>query len=190
MSADPKLLFEPAEIDRIVDDLAEQLSATYPDGVVLVGVLKGSVVFLADLARRLTTEALIDFLAVSPYVAGTGRVRLLKDLDLDVSGRDVVLVEEIVDTGLTVAFLRASIKRRGAASVEVCTLLDRAVARIVPVELGFVGATVSDDFLIGYGLDHEGRYRNTRSIALADEAVLAADPDAYVGVLYGNPAPH
>ena len=182
----PQILLESDELAAIVSDLGEQISLAYPDGVVLVGVLKGSVVFLADLVRRLRVETLIDFLAVSPYVPGSGRVKLVKDLDLDVTGRHVLLVEEIVDTGLTIAFLRASMQRRGAASVEVCTLLDRASCRIVPVPLRFVGAVVPDEFMIGYGLDHEGRYRNTGVLAIADRDLLAADPDAYIEALYGS----
>ena len=99
-----------------------------------------------------------------------------------------MIVEDIVDTGLSTAFLRAELERRGPRSVAVCTLLDRRIRRVVPVEIDFVGAEVPDSYLIGFGLDHEGRYRNLRLVASADVDALTADPDAYVGALYGSGA--
>ena len=180
-----EVLLDEDEIDTIVGRLAAEISAAYPRGVVLVGVLKGSVVFLSDLVRRLTIDPLVDFLAVTPYAPDTGRVRLVKDLDLDIGGHDVVLVEEIVDSGLTIAFLRAALLRRNPASVEVCTLLDRVSRRIVPEPLAFVGASIPDRYVVGYGLDHQGRYRNLSSLSVADPALLDADADAYVPALYG-----
>jgi hypoxanthine phosphoribosyltransferase len=128
----------------------------------------------------------IDFLAISPYEPGTGRVRLVKDLDLDLAGRDVVLVEDIVDTGLTLAFLMGELGRRDPASLQVCTLLDRSSRRILPTPLRFVGFEIPDEFVLGYGLDYAGRYRNLDLIAVGDAEVLAADPDAYVAQLYGQ----
>jgi hypoxanthine phosphoribosyltransferase len=165
--------------------LGRELSAAHEDGVVLVGVLKGSVPFLADLARALTIAPLIDFLAVSPYAEGTGRVRIVKDLDLDVTGRAVVLVEDVVDTGLTTTYLLGELGRRGARSVEVCALVDKVRRRLVPVPLRWVGFAVEHDYLVGYGLDHAERYRNLPVLAAADLGVLRADPDALVGPLYG-----
>lgn len=178
------MLAGPAELRAVVGRLGAEVSAAHPDGVVLVGLLKGSVVFLADLARRITVDVTIDFLAVSTYARGSGRVRLVKDLDTDVTDRAVVLVEDVVDTGLTLAYLLAELGRRGAASVEVCTLADRAGRRIVPVPLRWVGFDVGDEFLVGYGIEHHGRYRNLDLLAAADQEALAADPAAHVEQLY------
>ena len=186
--AEPRVLLTPEQIDEIVARLAAEMSDRYPDGVVLVGVLRGSVPFLADLVRAMTVPVIVDFMAITPYTPGSGRVRLLKDLDFDIAGRDTVIVEDIVDTGLSTAFLRAELERRRPRSVSVCTLLDRRVRRVVPVEIDFAGAEVSDTFVVGFGLDHEGRYRNLRLVAVADMELLAADPDAYVPVFYGSAA--
>ena len=187
--AEQRVLLTAEQIEAIIARLAAEMSARYPDGVVLIGVLRGSVPFLADLARAMTVPVSVDFLAITPYTPNSGRVRLLKDLDLDIAGRDAVIVEDIVDTGLSTAFLRTELARRQPRSVGVCTLLDRRVRRVVPVEIDFAGAEVSDAFVIGFGLDHEGRYRNLRLIAAADMELLAADPDAYVPIFYGSSDP-
>ena len=184
--AEPRVLLTAAQIDEIVARLAAEMSSRYRDGAVLIGVLRGSVPLLADLVRAMTVAVSVDFMAITPYSPDSGRVRLLKDLDIDIAGRDAVIVEDIVDTGLSTAFLRSELERRRPRSVAVCTLLDRRVRRVVPVEIDFVGAEVSDSFVIGFGLDHEGRYRNLRLIAAADMELLAGDPDAYVPVLYGS----
>ena len=183
---EPRVLFDADQIDAMVTRLAAQMSARYRDGVVLIGVLRGSVPFLADVARAMTVPVCVDFMALTPYVPGEGRVRLLKDLDLDIGGRDTVIVEDIVDTGLSTAFLRAQLLQRGPRSVAVCTLLDRRVRRVVPVDIDFAGSEVPDSFVIGFGLDYAGRYRNLRLIASADAELLAADPDIYVPVFYGT----
>ena len=184
--AEPRVLLTAEQIDAIVARLAAEMSARYPDGVVLIGVLRGSVPFLADLARAMTVPVSVDFMAITPYTPHSGRVRLLKDLDLDIAGCDAVIVEDIVDTGLSTAFLRSELQRRRPRSVAVCTLLDRRIRRVVPVEIDFAGAEVADAFVIGFGLDHEGRYRNLRLVAAADMELLADDPDAYVPVFYGS----
>jgi hypoxanthine phosphoribosyltransferase len=166
--------------------LAAELSDAYPAGVLLVAVLKGSLFFLADLVRGLTVPCEVDFLGISAYTEGTGRVRIVKDLDHDVHGRDLVLVEDVVDTGLTCTYVLGELRGRGAASVEVCTLFDRTTRRIVPVPVRFVGFTVADELLLGYGLDVAGRYRNLPVVAAGDPRALEQDPDAYVEVLYGR----
>jgi hypoxanthine phosphoribosyltransferase len=166
--------------------LADEVSAAHPAGVLLVAVLKGSMLFLADLVRKMTVPCEVDFLAISAYTAGTGRVRLLKDLDADVQGRDVVLVEDIVDTGLTCTYVLGELRRRQPASLAVCALFDRRTLRIVPLDLEFVGHEAPDALLLGYGLDVEGRYRNLPFVAVGDRVALAADPDAYVHTLYGQ----
>jgi len=166
--------------------LGRELSAAYDDGVVLVAVLKGSVPFLADLVRTLTIVPAIDFLAISSYSEGTGRVRIVKDLDLDVFGRDVVLVEDVVDTGLTLTYVLGELERRQPRSLEVCTLLDKAARRIVPVELRFVGFEFADEFVLGYGLDFSERYRNLDIVVAGDLDALRSDPDAHVEALYAG----
>jgi hypoxanthine phosphoribosyltransferase len=164
--------------------LAGELSAAYDDGVVLVAVLKGSVPFLADLVRHLTVVPVIDFLAISSYAPGTGRVRLVKDLDVDVHDRDVVLIEDVVDTGLTLTYLLGELRRRQPRSLEVCALLDRAAQRIVPTRIRYRGFEIAEQFVLGYGLDFAGRYRNLDRLVRGDLTALQADPDAYVEALF------
>jgi hypoxanthine phosphoribosyltransferase len=182
----PRIVHDRKRLDEAVARLGRQLSDDYPRGVLLVAVLKGSIFFVADLARRITVPCEIDFLGISAYAEGTGRVRIVKDLDHDVHDRDVVLVEDIVDTGLTCTYVLGELGRRGPASLEVCALFDRRVRRIVPVAVRFAGFEATDDLLVGYGLDVAGRYRNLPFVAAADPRVLESDPDAYVGALYGR----
>ena len=160
------------------------MSAAYDDGVVLVAPLKGSVPFLADLVRFMTVLPVVDFLAISSYAEGTGRVRLVKDLDVDLHDRDVVLVEDVVDTGLTLSYLLGELQRRGPRSLEVCALLDRRAQRIVPVPLRFRGFEVSNEFVLGYGLDFAERYRNLDHVVVGDLEALRRDPDAYVDTFF------
>ncbi len=178
-----RVLISAEELRVGVRRLAGQISAAYEDGVVLVAVLKGSVPFLSDLVRSLTIVPEIDFLAISAYAPGTGRVRIVKDLELDIAGRDVVLVEDIVDTGLTLAYVLAELAHRGPRSLAACTLLDKAVRRIVPTPVRFVGFTIEDDFVIGYGLDYLERYRNLKLVTVGDLTALQEDPDAHVAHL-------
>jgi hypoxanthine phosphoribosyltransferase len=166
--------------------LAGEISAAYDDGVVLVAVLKGSVPFLADMIREMTIVPLVDFMSISSYAPETGRVRIIKDVDLDVSGRDVVIVEDIVDTGLTLTYLLGELQRRDARSVSACTLLDKAVRRIVPTPVQFVGFEIDDHFVLGYGLDYADRYRNLDRVIAGDLNALQDDPDAYVESLYSG----
>ena len=184
MSAEVRILFEREDIRAAVDRLAAELSATYEDGVVLVAVLKGSVLFLADLVRRMTVNPVVDFLAVSSYDEGAPRVRIVKDLDADIAGRDVVLVEDVVDTGLSLTWLLEELGRRSPRSLEVCAFLDKPSRRLVPVPIRWVGLTSDESFVCGYGLDVAERYRNLDVVAAADTSVLAEDPDAYIEVLY------
>ena len=184
--AEAPVLIGPAELAAGVRRLARELSEAYDDGVVLVAVLKGGVLFLADLIRAMTVAPIVDFLAVSSYEEGSGRVRLVKDLDCDVSGRDVVLVEDVVDTGLTLTYLLGELGRREPRSLAVCALLDKRARRIVPTPLRFVGFEVPDEFLLGYGLDYAERYRNVDMVIAGDIGALRADPDAHVAQLYGT----
>ena len=149
-----------------------------------MAVLKGSVWFLADLMRATTVAAEADFLAVSSYAPNTGRVRILKDLDHDICGRDVVLIEDIVDTGLTLTYVLGELARRQPASLEVCALLDKATRRIVPTRLRFVGFQIEDAFALGSGLDYAGRYRNVPYVVAGDLDALRMDPNAHVRELF------
>jgi hypoxanthine phosphoribosyltransferase len=181
-----RLLWSAKQLRRRTHELAGAISDAHPDGVVLVAVLKGSLPFFADLVRALRVPVEIDFLAISSYQPGSGRVRLVKDLDADVAGRPVILVEDIVDTGLTLAYLVGELGRRHPASLEVCALLDKTARRIVPTEIHYRGFEAPDVFLVGYGLDFAGRYRNLDRLLGGDLDVLTADPDAYVDQLYGT----
>ncbi|MCX7620617.1 MAG: hypoxanthine phosphoribosyltransferase [Acidimicrobiales bacterium] len=181
----PTILASRGDLRRTVQRLGAELSQAYPSGVVLISVLKGSLLFLADLCREITSPVTVDFLSISSYAPGTGRVRIVKDLDLDISGRDVVLVEDIVDTGLTLGFLLSELRRREPASLEVCALTDKAARRILPTHISFRGFEVPDVFVIGYGLDFAGRYRNLDLVAGGSLEVLTTNPDAYVPHLYG-----
>jgi hypoxanthine phosphoribosyltransferase len=167
-----------------VDELAKELSADHPDGVLLVAVLKGSTLFLADLVRSMAGHPEVDFLAVSSYSPGTGRVRIVKDLELDMAGKDVVLVEDIVDTGLTLTYLLGALGSRRPRSLQVCTLLDKACRRIVPTSLAYVGFEIGDEFVLGYGMDFAERYRNLDQVVAGDLQALREDPDAHVAELF------
>ena len=181
-----RVVHDVGAVDATVARLGTELSSAYPAGMLLVAVLKGSLFFLADLVRAVSVPCEVDFLAISAYTEGTGRVRIVKDLDHDVHGRHVVLVEDIVDTGLTCTYVLGQLRGRGPASIEVCTLFDRRARRIVPVPVRFSGFEVTDDLLLGYGLDVAGRYRNLPFVAAGDARDLDTDPDAYVEALYGR----
>lgn len=182
----PAPLISSDELRAGVERLARELSEAYDDGVVLVAVLKGSLPFLADLVRGLTILPVIDFLAISAYAEGTGRVRLVKDLEVDLYGRDVVLVEDVVDTGLTLTYLLGELRRRQPRSLEVCALLDRTAQRIVPTPVRFRGFEIAGEFVLGYGLDYAERYRNLDRVVTADLDLLRDDPDAYVSALFSG----
>ena len=142
----------------------------------LVGVLKGSLVFMADLARAIDLPINVDFMSITSYGEGnSGVVRIVKDLDESITGEHVILVEDIVDTGLTLTYLLATLNARNPASLTVCGLLDKTARRIIEVPVGYRGFDIPDEFVIGYGLDHDGRYRNlphivgVRDMAILDE---------------------
>jgi len=181
-----RILHDREQLASVAARLGGELSEAYPRGMLLVAVLKGSIFFLADLVRRTNVACQVDFLGISAYSAGTGRVRITKDLDQDVCGRDVVLVQDIVDTGLTSTYILGELGRRGPASLEVCALFDRRVRRIVPVGVRFRGLEAGDELLLGFGLDMAGRYRNLPFVAAGDARLLESDPDAHVAELYGR----
>jgi hypoxanthine phosphoribosyltransferase len=183
---EPPTLLDEGAIAACVSRLAGEIAADHPEGVVLVGVLKGALIFLADLARAIRdVDVLVEFIAISRYAPDSGRVRILHDVEQELDGRDVVLVEDLVDTGLTVGYLVAHLRARGARSVSVCTLLDRPVRRILPIAVRYVGVEIPDLFVLGYGLHRADLYRNLRRVVTADRDLVHADPGIYVDVLYG-----
>ena len=147
-------------------------------------MIRGSIPFVADLARCISTPVAFDFLAISTYAPGSGRVRLTKDLDSDVQGRDVVLVEDLVDTGLTLNYVMSELAGRDPRSLSACALLDRRRRRLVPVDLRFVGLEIEDDLVLGYGLEHMGIYPNVGALHAAELPVLRSDARAYVSQLF------
>ena len=186
ISAGPKPWMDAAELAETVTRLAGEIDRDHPDGVVLIGVLKGSVFFMADLARAITVPCEVDFIAISHFAPDSGRVKIVKDLEGDIAGRNVLLVEDIVDTGLTLSYLLTQLAARGPASLEVCALLDRSRRRIVPLPTRYCGAVIEDVFMLGYGLDFAERYRNHPGLVIGDVRVLERDPDAYVSNLFGR----
>ena len=162
------VLITEEQIRARLAELAAQVDADYTGkDLLLVGVLKGAVMVMADLARALHRSADMDWMAVSSYGSGTkssGVVRILKDLDTDIGGRDVLVVEDILDSGLTLSWLLRNLSSRGPASVEVCTLLRKPDALKVAVEPRYVGFDIPNEFVVGYGLDFAERYRNLRVV--------------------------
>jgi hypoxanthine phosphoribosyltransferase len=156
-----------------VRELGEQISADYAGReIFLVGVLKGAVFFVADLMRHLDVHCAIDFMAVASYGSSTdtsGVVRILKDLDAPIEGRDVLIVEDIVDSGLTLNYLLRTLRARNPASLEVCALLTKPERRKVDLPIRYVGFEIPNEFAIGYGLDHGERYRNLPFVAALSE---------------------
>lgn len=171
-----KVLVTEEQINSKVAELAAELDKKYADkNVLLVGVLKGAVMFMADLSRAMQIPAQMDWMAVSSYGSGTvssGVVRILKDLDADVLGRHVVIVEDIIDSGLTLSWLVGNLEARGAASVEVVALLRKPAAAKVEVNVGLVGFDIPNEFVVGYGLDYAERYRTLKGVAVLS-------PDVY-----------
>jgi len=167
-----RILLTEEQLARRIAELGAQLTADYAGRApLLVCVLRGAYVFLTDLARNIDLPVEVDFIAVSSYGATTrtsGVVRLVKDLEVDLHDRDVILVEDIVDTGLTLRYLRRSLEARGPATLEVCALLARESADLEGLGVRYVGFTIPNDFLIGYGLDVGERYRNLRYLAVYD----------------------
>ena len=163
-----KVLFTEEQIHARLEELAAQIEQDYEGkDLLIVGILKGAVMVMADLARSFGRHVEMDWMAVSSYGSGTqssGVVRILKDLDTDISDRHVLVVDEIIDTGLTLSWLTSNLSSRGPASVEICTLLRKPEALQMPVEVKYVGWDIPNEFVVGYGLDYHERYRNLRDI--------------------------
>ena len=178
-----EVLYTEEQIQARIAEIARQIEADYPDGdVLLVGVLKGAVIVMADLARELRFHAHIDFMAVSSYGDSTkssGVVKINKDLDTEVHGKNVLLVEDIMDSGLTLSWLVSNMHARGAANVEVFAMFRKPEAVKIPVDIKYVGFDIPSAFVIGYGLDYAQNYRNVRGLAvLAPHVYGGQDPHA------------
>jgi hypoxanthine phosphoribosyltransferase len=176
-----EILLSGEEVQARVAELGAQLAADYEGREpVLVSVLKGSIIFLADLVRAMPIPLSIDLMEVSSYGASTessGQVRILKDLSTSIEGREVIVVEDIIDTGLTLNYLLRYLHDKGPASIRICCLLDKPARRLAPIEIDYRGFTIADRFVIGYGLDYGERYRNLPYIGILRPSV------------YGPPSP-
>ncbi|MBG6214526.1 MAG: hypoxanthine phosphoribosyltransferase [Cryobacterium sp.] len=165
-----EILISEEQIRARLAEMSRQIEADYlGTDLLLVGVLKGAVMVMADLARELHHPVTMDWMAVSSYGSGTqssGVVRILKDLDTDLSGRNVLIVEDIIDSGLTLSWLLANLKTRGPASIEICALLRKPDAARVDIDVKYVGFNIPNKFVVGYGLDYGEKYRNLRSVGI------------------------
>ncbi|MDH3745437.1 MAG: hypoxanthine phosphoribosyltransferase [Acidobacteriota bacterium] len=174
--SDHKILISAATLQKRISALAKQINADYADlsePLVCIGVLKGSIFFLVDLLKQVTVPLVIDFLQTSSYRSGSepGEVRIRKDIDVAIRGRHVLLIEDIVDTGFTLKTILELFRFRGAASVKLCAMLDKAEAREIEVPVDYRGFEIDDIFVIGYGLDFDERYRELPYIGVyADSA--------------------
>jgi hypoxanthine phosphoribosyltransferase len=177
-----EILLSGEEVQARVAELGAQLAADYESrDPVLVSVLKGSIIFLADLVRAMPIPLSIDLMEVSSYGASTessGQVRILKDLSTSIEGREVIVVEDIIDTGLTLNYLLRYLHDKGPASIRICCLLDKPARRLAPIEIDYRGFTIADRFVIGYGLDYGERYRNLPYIGVLRPSVYGAAPPA------------
>ncbi len=159
-----KILLDEEKIADIVQNMGRRISEDYKGkNLLLVSVLKGSLMFMADLMREITVPCSIDFLSVSSYGSGTstsGEVRILKDLDASLDGKDVLVVEDILDSGVTLSYLLKNLSARNPSSIRLCTFLDKPERRRVDITADYIGASVPDEFIVGYGLDYAELYRN------------------------------
>ncbi|MFS8500474.1 MAG: hypoxanthine phosphoribosyltransferase [Caldicoprobacter sp.] len=167
-----RILIDEQTLMRRIAEMGEQITRDYQGkDLVLVGILKGSVLFLADLVKHIKLPLVIDFMAVSSYGSSTrssGVVRILKDLDEEIEGKDVLIVEDIIDTGLTLNYLTELLLSRNPKSLKICCCLDKPSRRKVPVKVDYVGFSIPDEFVVGYGLDYAERYRNLPYICVLD----------------------
>lgn len=173
-----KTYYSEEQLANIVSSLGKQISEDYKDkNLLLVSVLKGSVIFMADLMRAITVPCEIDFMCVSSYQNGTkssGVVKIIKDLDINLEGKDVLIVEDILDSGRTLSYLKTIIEGRNPSSIKICTLLDKPERRVVPdLVADYSGAEVPDEFVVGYGLDYDEKYRNLPYIGVLKEEIYS-----------------
>jgi hypoxanthine phosphoribosyltransferase len=172
-----EVLLDAETVSNRVGELGAEISSDYAGrDLLLIGVLKGAVFFMADLMRKLTVPCEVDFMAISSYGASTdssGVVRILKDLDINIEGRDVLVVEDIIDSGLTLSYLIRNLEAREPASLEVCALLTKPERREIDVPVRYVGFEIPNRFVIGYGLDFAERYRNLPYVGVLDPDLIA-----------------
>jgi hypoxanthine phosphoribosyltransferase len=176
VSADGELigdiLVSEEKLQKRVAELGAEISRDYEGrDLIMVGILKGAVLFLADLMRNLTVDPVLDFMAVSSYGSSTdssGVVRILKDLDAAIEGRDVLIVEDIVDSGLTLQYLLDTLRSRNPRTLEVCALLSKSEARLIDVPVRYIGIEIPNEFVVGYGLDYQERYRGLPYVAVLE----------------------
>lgn len=172
-----RVLISEEQLKEKVTELGTQISRDYEGKkLLLVSILKGSVVFMADLMRAITIPARIDFMSVSSYGSGvktSGVVKIIKDLDLNLDGYDVLIVEDILDSGMTLSYLVELLKSRNPASVEICSLLDKPERHKVEIALKYKGFTIPDEFVVGYGLDYAEKYRNLPYVGILDPKVYS-----------------
>lgn len=172
MSEHIRILLTEKEVNDRIQEIGEQVSKDYAGKQVhLVCVLKGGSFFMCELAKRISVPVSLDFMAVSSYGATTkssGVVKIVKDLDETIKGKDVLVVEDIVDSGRTLSYLLEMLKSRGPASLRLCTLLDKPDRRVVPVDVDYTGFQIPDEFVVGYGLDYAQRYRNLPYIGVVE----------------------
>lgn len=171
-----RVLITEEEIKRRVKELGEEISRDYKGkDLVIVAVLRGAIVFLCDLIREISIPITLDFLSISSYSGQTqtGVVRILKDLDESIEDRHVILVEDIIDTGLTLNYILKTLKARRPADIRVCALLDKKARRIVDVRIDYVGFEIPDEFVVGYGMDYGQRYRSLPFIGILKREILA-----------------
>ena len=169
-----KVYYSEETLRKIVAELGKKISEDYKDkNLLLVSVLKGSVVFMADLMRNITCDCQIDFMAVSSYsgTKTTGIVKFKKDLDLDPDGCDILLVEDILDSGVTLSYLKEVLLGRNASSIKVCAFLDKPANRKANILADYVGKVIPDEFVVGYGLDYNEKYRNLPFVGVLDPKV-------------------
>ncbi len=174
MPASLRPLLSEAQIQSRILELGNQISADYPDGTLyLICILKGACFFLADLARAIHRDAFIDFMGISSYGRGkstSGEVRVTKDLDISIEGADVLIIEDIVDSGVTLNYLTHLLKQRHPKTIRVVALLDKPERRLRPVDVAYVGFEIPDEFVVGYGLDYAEKYRNLRDVCVLEES--------------------
>ena len=174
-----EVLFTEEQLARRVGELAHQITQDYQGReIVLISVLRGSFIFMADLMRSITLPCTVDFMAVSSYGAGTtssGQVKITKDLSESIEGRDIIVVEDILDSGNTLSYLLRILQARHPASMKLCTLLDKPDRRIKPVHVDYSGFSIPDEFVVGYGLDFAEKYRNLPYIGVLKPCVYEAE---------------
>ncbi len=174
MSLVPRVFLTAEQIQNRVREMGEQISKDFPDGpIYLIGILKGAFMFLADLSRSIKTSSRIEFIGISSYGRGkttSGQVKVTKDLDVSIEGHHVLIVEDIVDSGVTLTYLMNVLRQRRPKSIHIATLLDKPDRRLRPVEVAYVGFKIPDEFVVGYGLDFAEDYRNLRDICVLTEA--------------------